>query len=76
MKPYHITPEIYEVMAESAHARPNMSWDCIELPDGYAVVFACRNGKPTDIEVMDEVDNALESDFDMKAFEKALSEMI
>lgn len=55
---YHITSDIYNSIAEVCEGRTS-SWDCIELENGYAVTFACKNGKPYGIEVRDENDDVV-----------------
>lgn len=65
---YHITADIYEQMAESCSDNATFGWDCIELENGFAVIFASKNGRPYNVEVLDEDDNTVASDFDIKRF--------
>ena len=58
MTTFNITSDIYEAIAEVCNGR-TFYWDCIELENGYAVTFACKNGKPYDIEVRDENDDVV-----------------
>lgn len=44
MNTYHITPEIYEELANRCDG--TFTWDCIELADGYAIIFASKFCKP------------------------------
>ena len=67
MTHFNITNDIYEMIAERCTG--TFSWDCIELADGFAVVFACKNGKPYDVEVRNEDDDIVSSDFSLTRFE-------
>ena len=67
MTRFNITNDIYEMIAERCTG--TFSWDCIELADGFAVVFACKNGKPYDVEVRNEDDDIVSSDFSIARFE-------
>ena len=58
MTTFNITSDIYEAINEVCNGR-TFYWDCIELENGYAVVFASENGKPYDIEVRDENDDVV-----------------
>ena len=49
------------------------NWDCIELNDGFAVVFACKNGKPYDVEVRDANDDVIAHDFSLEKFVRVLA---
>lgn len=66
MTTYHITNEIYEMIAERCTG--TFSWDCIELANGFAIVFASKDGKPYDVEVRDENDDVIAHDFSFKGF--------
>lgn len=66
MTTYNITNDIYEEMVERCSG--TFPWDCIELSDGYAVVFACKNNKPYDVETRDEEDNIVANDFSIVKF--------
>lgn len=68
MRTMNITDSIYERMAESCIDNATFSWDCIELENGFAVIFASKNGQPFNVEVLDEDDNPVASDFDIKRF--------
>jgi hypothetical protein len=67
MKTYNITDDIYLKMIDRCYRA--FTWDCIELADGCAVVFSCRDNRPYDVAVYDEDDNRLDHDFDIKRFE-------
>lgn len=67
MDTYNITEDIYFKMIDRCERA--FTWDCIELEDGCAVVFSCKNNKPYDVVVYDEDDNKLPHDFDMAKFE-------
>ena len=67
MKIYNITDDIYFKMIDSCDK--SFTWDCIELSDGYAVVFSCKNNKPYNVVVYDEYDNKQAHDFDIAKFE-------
>lgn len=70
MTTYNITPALYEEMAERCADNATFTWDCIEL-DGFAVIFGSRNGKPYDVEVLDEENNdSHPHNFDLAKFEK------
>lgn len=64
---YHITPSIYEELANRCDG--TFTWDCIELADGYAIIFASKFCKPYDVEAFDEDDNSLQHDFNLATFE-------
>ena len=66
MKTYHITPAIYEELAERCDG--SFTWDCIELPDGCAIIFGSKFCKPINVEVRDEEDDTIPSDFNMTDF--------
>ena len=68
MKAYHITPEIYNEIANRCDG--SFTWDCIELADGYAIIFGSNFCKPINVEVRDEEDDTILSDFNMKDFWK------
>ena len=74
MKTYNITNEIYSEMAERAAKYVSCYWDCIELEDGFAVIFALDNGKPYDVEVRNEDDEVIASNFNISDFEKVAIE--
>lgn len=66
MTTFNITSDIYEAIAEVCNGRTS-SWDCIELENGYAITFACKNGKPYDVAVWDEDGEMLAHDFNLMA---------
>ena len=68
MRTINITDSIYERMAESCSDNATFGWDSIELGNGCAIVFASKNGRPYNVEVLDEDDNKVASDFDIKRF--------
>lgn len=68
MTRFNITNDIYEMIAERCTG--TFSWDCIELADGFAVVFACKNGKPYDVEVRNEDDDIVSSDFSLARYDR------
>ena len=67
---YNITEVQYEEMAERCTG--TFSWDCIELENEWAIIFACREGQPYDIEVRNEDDDIIPHDFDLAKFKKAV----
>lgn len=70
MNTYNITDVLYEEIAERCADNATFTWDCIEL-DGFAVIFGSRNGKPYDVEVLDEENNdSHPHNFDLAKFEK------
>lgn len=72
MNTYNITPVLYEEIAERCADNANFFWDCIELENGFAIVFASRNGKPYDVEVMNEDDEVIENDFNYIRYEETV----
>lgn len=70
MTTYNITDVLYEEIAERCADNATFTWDCIEF-DGFAVIFGSRNGKPYDVEVLDEENNdSHPHNFDLAKFEK------
>ena len=67
MNTYNITTDIYLQMLDRCEG--SFIWDCIELADGCAVIFACKNGRLCDVEVHDEEDNVIKSDFSFEKLE-------
>jgi hypothetical protein len=65
---YHITPEIYEELGNRCDG--TFTWDCIELADGYIIIFASKFCKPCNVDVRDEEDNSVSHDFNMQDFWK------
>lgn len=70
MNTYNITDVLYEEIAERCADNATFTWDCIELENGYAVVFGSRNGQPYDVEVLDEDDNELKHDFSIARYDR------
>lgn len=71
MTTYNITDVLYEEIAERCADNATFTWDCIELNDGFAVIFGSRNGQPYDVEVLDEENNdSHPHNFDLAKFEK------
>lgn len=75
MKTYHITKRAYEAMAERADERPNGVAEWVELPDGCAICFDIRNGKPVGVEVLDVDDNEVTSDYSRDEFARVYAAM-
>lgn len=70
MTRFNITDVLYEEIAERCADNVTFTWDCIELNDGFAVVFACKNGKPYDVEVRNEDDDIVSSDFSLARYDR------
>ena len=71
MNTYNITDVLYEEIAERCADNATFTWDCIELNDGFAVIFGSRNGQPYDVEVLDEDNNdSHPHNFDLAKFKK------
>lgn len=71
MNTYNITDVLYEEIAERCADNANFSWDVVETEDGYGIVFKCKNGRPYDIEVLDEENNDPQPhNFDLARYER------
>lgn len=67
MGTYKIQDKVYFEMMDRCVG--SFIWDCIEFADGCAIIFACKNGRPCDVEVHDADDNVIQSDFSHERYE-------